>query len=225
MPKSAKPTFSVSTAADASSNDSAPIVDHSLEMKSNIMQIKDVHLSNMINKVENTNILLKFQSSHTISISTSIRDILANYCNRPIENINLFVDDKINSYSIGQDIVPSGKADSGNSSKLKLPISNCKGMAEWIDNKSDPFVCLALKPTPQKNCLKKSKYTFDFTFCDHIFDILLTNNFIRIIDHNALPSTQNLDIITYCKWHNSSNHNTSDCIVFHRVIQSAIDKG
>ena len=98
-------------------------------------------------------------------------------------------------------------------------------MAEWIGNKSDPFVCLALKLTPQKNWLKKSKYTFDFTFCYHIFDILLKNNFIRIIDHNALPSIQNLEELTYCKWHNSSDHNTSDCNVFRRVIQSAIDKG
>ena len=99
--QSAKPNFSVSAAANASSDDSAPIVDHSLEMKSNIMQIKDVHFSNMINKVENINILLKFQSGHTISISASIIDIIANYCNRPIENSNLFVDDKINSDSIG----------------------------------------------------------------------------------------------------------------------------
>jgi hypothetical protein len=58
------------------------------------MQIKDMHFSKMINKVENTNILLKFQSGHTISILASIRDILANSCNRPIENNNLFVNDK-----------------------------------------------------------------------------------------------------------------------------------
>jgi hypothetical protein len=55
------------------------------------MQIKDMHFSNMVNKVENTNILLKFQSGHTISISASIRDILTNSCYRPIENSNLFV--------------------------------------------------------------------------------------------------------------------------------------
>jgi hypothetical protein len=63
---------------------------------------------------------------------------------------------------------------------------NCKGVAEWIDIESDPFVCLALKPTPHKSRLKKSKYTFDFNFCDHVFDILLENNFLRIIDHKAL---------------------------------------
>jgi hypothetical protein len=115
--------------------------------------------------------------------------------------------------------------DGDTSSKLKLPISNCKGVVEWIDNKSDPFVCLALKPTPQKNRLKKSKYTFNLNFCDHFFDILLKNNFIRIIDHSALSSIQNLEELTYCKWHNSSDHNTSNYNVFRRVIQSAIDKG
>jgi hypothetical protein len=178
----------VLAATDASLDDSAPIVDHSMDMKSNIIQIKDMHFSDMINKVENTNILLKFQSSHTILISASIGDILVNSCKRPIKNDILFVDDKINSYSIGQYIVPYGMVDVGSSSKFKLPKSNCKGVAEWIDNKIDPFVCLALKLTPKKNQPKKSKYTFDFTFCDHVFDILLKNNFIRIIDHNALPS-------------------------------------
>jgi hypothetical protein len=132
-------------------NDLTPLVNWFLEKKSNIMQIKDMHFSNMINKVEDTNILLKFQSDHTISILASIRDILANSCNRPIENSNLFVNDKINSNSIVQHIVPYGKTDGDTSSKLKLPINNYKGVAKWIDNKSDPFICLALKSTPQKN--------------------------------------------------------------------------
>jgi hypothetical protein len=104
----------------------------------------------MINKVENTNSLLKFQSGHIISISASIRDIIANRCKRLIENGILFVNNKINLDSIGQHMVPYGKADSGSSSKLKLLKSNCKGVAEQIDVKSDPFVCPALKPTPQK---------------------------------------------------------------------------
>jgi hypothetical protein len=110
--------------------------------------------------------------------------------------------------------MPYGKADSASLSKLRLLKSNCKGVVEWIDNKTDPFVCLALKPTPQKNRLKKSKYTFDFTFYDHVFDILPNNNFIRIIDHNALPFIRNLEELTYCKWHNSFDHNTSNCNIF-----------
>jgi hypothetical protein len=121
--------------------------------------------------------------------------------------------------------VPYGKADNASLSKQKLPKNSCKGVTEWIDVKSDPFVCLALKPTPQKNRLKKSKYTFDFTIFDHVFDILLKNNFIRIIDHNALPSIENLEELTYYRWHNSSDHDTSNCNMLHQVIQSAIDKG
>jgi hypothetical protein len=180
------------------SNDLTPLVDWFLEKKRNIIQIKDMHLSNMINKVENTNILLKFQSCHTISISASIKDILTNSCNIPIENSNLFID-KTNSDSIGQHIVPYGKANSASLSKLRLLKSSYKGLVEWVDVKSDPFICLTLKPTLQKNRLKKSKYTFDFTFCDHFFDILLKNNFIRIVDHSALPSIQNLEELTYYK--------------------------
>jgi hypothetical protein len=49
--QSARPTFLVPAAADASSGGLTPLVDWFLEKKSNIMQIKDIHFSNMINKV------------------------------------------------------------------------------------------------------------------------------------------------------------------------------
>jgi hypothetical protein len=158
-----KPISLVPAAADVSLNDSA-LVDHSSEIKNHIIKIKDIHFSDMINKIQNINILLKFQSGHTISISASIRDILRSSCNRLIDNDNLFVNNKINSDSIGQHILPYGNADNSSLSKLRPSKSNCKAVAKWIDNKSDPFVCLALKPTPQKNQLNKLKYSFDFTF-------------------------------------------------------------
>jgi len=120
-------------------------------MKSNIIQMKNVHFFNTINKVENINILLKIQFGHTILIYASIRDILTSSYKRPIENDILFIDDKTNSDSISQHMMPYGKANSANLSKLGLPKGNSKGVAEWIDIKSNPFVCLALKPTPQKN--------------------------------------------------------------------------
>jgi hypothetical protein len=101
----------------------------------------------MINKVENINILLKFQSGHIISIFASIRDILGSSCKRPVKNGILFIGDKTNSDPIGQHIVPYGKDNSASLSKLKLLKSNYNGAAEWVDVKSDPFVCLALKPT------------------------------------------------------------------------------
>ena len=55
-------------------------------------------------------------------------------------------------------------------SKTSGKKQNCIGVPEWIDVKYDPFVCLALRP-------EKSNYTFDFTFCDHVFEILLQNDF------------------------------------------------
>ena len=83
----------------------------------------------------------------------------------------------------------------------------------------------SFKADSTKESAKKLKYTLDFIFYDHVFDILLKNNFIRIIDHITLPSPQNLEKLTHCKWYNSFDHNTFNYNIFHRVIQSAIDKG
>jgi hypothetical protein len=73
--------------------------------------------------------------------------------------------------------------------------------------------------------LDKIKYTFDLTLCDNLFDILLENNFIKLFDHKVSPSPLELKDKKYCKWHNSFNHNTSDCNIFRQFIQSAIDSG
>jgi hypothetical protein len=100
-----------------------------------------------------------------------------------------------------------------------------KGIAEWVDEKSEPLVCLALKPSPQKHRLEKIKYTFDLTLCDNLFDILLENNFIKFFDHKVSPSPLELEDKKYCKWHNSFSHNTSHCNIFRQFIQSAINTG
>jgi len=82
-----------------------------LEMKGNVMQIKDMYFSNMINKVQGTSILQNSQSGHIISIATS---------KRPIEESNLFVDHEINSDCIGQHIIPYQEANDNSLSKLNL---------------------------------------------------------------------------------------------------------
>jgi len=56
-----------------------------LEMKGNVMQIKDMYFSSMINKVQGTSILPNSQSGHIISIATSINNILASNFKRPID--------------------------------------------------------------------------------------------------------------------------------------------
>jgi hypothetical protein len=67
--------------------------------------------------------------------------------------------------------------------------STRKGIAEWVDDKYEPFVCLALKPSPQKHHLEKIKYTFDLTLCDDLFDTLLEKDFIKPFDHKILLSS------------------------------------
>jgi hypothetical protein len=46
-------------------------------------------------------------------------------------------------------------------SKASGPKNPSKGMTKWIGQKSEPFVCSALKSFIPKNQLKKIKYTFD----------------------------------------------------------------
>ena len=61
-------------------------------------------------------------------------------------------------------------------------------IAEWEDSKSEPFVCLSSKPFNHQDRLENNKYTFNSSMCDQIFDFLLKNNYITILDHHVKPS-------------------------------------
>ena len=115
------------------------------------------------------------------------------------------------------DIVVCSKASDMRSTK--------KGIAEWINEKSEPFVCSALKPSPQKHRLEKIKYTFDLTLCDELFDILLEQNFIKPFDYKVLLTSLDAKERDYCKLHNLFDHSTQNCNMFHQIIQSAINSG
>jgi hypothetical protein len=41
---------------------------------------------------------------------------------------------------------------------------------------------------------------------------------------HVIPPVEQLKGSVYCKWHGSFLHNTNDCAVFRRQIQSAITK-
>ena len=58
--------------------------------------------------------------------------------------------------------------------------------------------------------------------CDQIFDLLLKNDYIRILDHHVKPSIQGR---MYCKLHDSFKHNFEDCNMFRQIVKSAIDSG
>ena len=42
---------------------------------------------------------------------------------------------------------------------------------------------------------------------------------------HAIPSPDELKRHAYCKWHNSTSHTTTDCNIFRRQVQSAINEG
>jgi hypothetical protein len=44
-------------------------------------------------------------------------------------------------------------------------------------------------------------------------------------NNHVIPSAAELKKWKYCKWHNSSTHDTNDCIVFRKEIQQVIDQG
>jgi hypothetical protein len=58
--------------------------------------------------------------------------------------------------------------------------------------------------------------------CEHIFDILLKNDYIMILDHHVEPSIEGR---MYCKLHDSFGHSIENCNMFHQIVQSTIDKG
>jgi len=111
------------------------------------------------------------------------------------------------------------------SSKASDLRSTRKGIAEWINEKSEPVVCSALKPSPQKHRLEKIKYTFDLTLCDDLFDILLEMNFIKPLEHKVLLSSPYAKEQKYCKLHKSFGHGIQNCNMFRQIIQSSINSG
>jgi hypothetical protein len=101
--------------------------------------------------------------------------------------------------------------------------SSC--VAEWVDVDSALFVCSTLNSITQSNRQKRTRYTFDISNCDEIFDILILEKRIRIPTGRVMSSSKELGKCSYCKWHDSFSHNTCDYNIFCQQLQSAIDKG
>jgi hypothetical protein len=60
---------------------------------------------------------------------------------------------------------------------------------------------------------------------EHIFDLLLKEKQLKLPEGCKLPTAQELQGRSHCKWHHSFTHNTSDCKELYRQIQSAIEQG
>ena len=93
-----------------------------------------------------------------------------------------------------------GKTDASIVSYLRTSEKECERefIAEWEDVKFEPFVCLTPKTFAHQHRLENKKYTFNSSMCDQIFDLLLKNNYITILDHHVKPSIQGR---MYCKLH------------------------
>jgi hypothetical protein len=81
----------------------------------------------------------------------------------------------------------------------------------------------SVRSHPHSTQKEKVKFTFNITKCDKIFDELLKHGNIKL--SHVIPPVEQLKGRVYCKWHGSFLHNTNDCVVFRRQIQSAINEG
>jgi hypothetical protein len=68
-------------------------------------------------------------------------------------------------------------------------------------------------------------FDFDVSKVEQIFDLLLKEKQLKLPEGFKLPTAQELQGRSYCKWHHSLTHNTSDCKELHWQIQSAIEQG
>jgi hypothetical protein len=68
-------------------------------------------------------------------------------------------------------------------------------------------------------------FDFDVSKVEQIFDLLPKEKQLKLPEGCKFPTAQELQGRSYCKWHHSFTHNTSDCKKFRRQIQSAIEQG
>jgi hypothetical protein len=68
-------------------------------------------------------------------------------------------------------------------------------------------------------------FDFDVSKVEQIFDLLLKEKQLKLPEGCKPPTAQELQGRSYCKWHHSFTHNTSDCKELHQQIQSAIEQG
>ena len=81
------------------------------------------------------------------------------------------------------------------------------GLAEWVQNNKKPISCPFGNKEPEK-------YEFDITKAEKIFDLLLSEGQIKLKPYHKILTDQELKNIKYCKWHNTTSHDTNECKVF-----------
>jgi hypothetical protein len=92
-------------------------------------------------------------------------------------------------------------------------------VAEWARG-ANPVPCKWVKQTR----LVKG-YDFDVSKVEQIFELLLKEKQLKFLEGYKPPTAQELKGRSYCKWHDSFTHSTSDCKELRQQIQSAIQQG
>jgi hypothetical protein len=92
-------------------------------------------------------------------------------------------------------------------------------VAEWTQGANPVSYKCVKQQTPAKG------FDFDVSKVEQILDLLLKEKQLKLPEGCKLPTAQELQGRSYCKWHHSFTHNTSDCKELHRQIQLAIDQG
>jgi hypothetical protein len=78
-------------------------------------------------------------------------------------------------------------------------------VAEWTRG-ANPVSCKWVKQQgPAKG------FDFDVSKVKQIFDLLLKEKQLKLPKGCKFPTAQELQGRSYCKWHHSFTHNTSDC--------------
>ena len=72
---------------------------------------------------------------------------------------------------------------------------------------------------------EKEAYMFDILKADQIFDFLVKDKQIKLLEGHKLPPTDQIQNLKCCKWHNSYSHYTNNYIIFHNVIQKVLKEG
>jgi hypothetical protein len=92
-------------------------------------------------------------------------------------------------------------------------------VAEWARG-ANPVPCKWVKQTGSAK-----GFDFDVGKVEQIFDLLLKEKQLKFSEGYKPPTAQELKGRSFCKWHDSFTHSTSDCKELRRQIQSAIEQG
>ena len=89
-----------------------------------------------------------------------------------------------------------------------------------------PYVCTSLRPVKGKEKATGSKsYSFNITKAKQIFNILLNDKQIIILEGTKLPPLNESKGHKFCKFHQMTGHITNNCVHFRDFIQKAIEEG